>query len=363
MKILYISPENTVGTLSTWKKIHERKGNKCEIITFYNNPNQVDHGICLNLPFISTNSSYLNARHKYYKIFRGKLGDYQEAEGFPPTWEPNSLFEKLYFKFRDWIWSFYIEKAIRQYDLFSYDIYHFEWGLDFYRDCRFAKKLSKKNKPIICTYHGQDMRTRGVIKELDQISDLNLTSELDLLFKHPNIKYLFLPFDTDAYKINNKISDPIKVCHSPTNRYYKGSDDIIKVCNELEREGLIQFLLVEGKSQKEVIRIKKDCDIYIDQIYNRGGWGYGMSSVESLSMGLVCMTEMVEEYKNFIPDNPFVNINKKTLKDKIINLSKNKDLLIKKKLDSKNWVKKYHDTENVYSSLNSYYKKIYGRNK
>ena len=88
-----------------------------------------------------------------------------------------------------------------------------------------------------------------------------------------------------------------------------------------------------------------------------------MSSVESLSMGLVCMTELVEQYKNFIPDNPFVNINKKTLKDKIIKLSKNKDLLIKKKLDSKNWVKKYHDVENVYSSLQSYYRKIYGRNK
>ena len=35
MKILYISPENTVNTLTLWKKAHEEKGNKCEFITLF----------------------------------------------------------------------------------------------------------------------------------------------------------------------------------------------------------------------------------------------------------------------------------------------------------------------------------------
>ena len=35
MKILYISPENTVGLLPIWKKAHEEIGNTCEIITLY----------------------------------------------------------------------------------------------------------------------------------------------------------------------------------------------------------------------------------------------------------------------------------------------------------------------------------------
>ena len=93
----------------------------------------------------------------------------------------------------------------------DYDIYHFEWGLDLYRDCRFAKKISKKNKPIICTYHGQDIRTRGVIKELNQISSLNLTSEVDLLYKHPEIKYLFLPYETEKFSIKKDVSDIINL--------------------------------------------------------------------------------------------------------------------------------------------------------
>ena len=357
MKILYISPENTVGTMSLWKKAHQLKGNQCEVLTLYKSLNQSEPGICLNLPFISTSSSYLNARHKYYKIFRGGLGDYQEREGFPPLWEASSFIEESYFKIRDWIWSFYIEKAINKYNLLDYDIYHFEWGLGLYRDCRFAKQISKKNKPIICTYHGQDMRTRGVIKELDKISNLNLTSEVDLLYKHPKIEYQFLPYETGDYSIKKSISDPIKICHSPTNRHYKGSDDIIKICNELQQEGIIKFLLIEGKSQGEVIKIKKDCDIYIDQIHNRGGWGYGMSSVEALSMGLVCMTELIPKYQNFIPDHPFISINKKNLKEKIIHLSQNKEIVIQKKYESKKWVKKYHDISSVSDSLYKLYEK------
>ena len=79
---------------------------------------------------------------------------------------------------------------------------------------------------------------------------IKLTSEFDLLAKHPSIEYLFLPYNTTHYDINRSISDPIKVCHSPTNRYYKGSEDIIKVCNELEREGVIQFLLIENNARR-----------------------------------------------------------------------------------------------------------------
>ena len=31
---------------------------------------------------------------------------------------------------------------------------------------------------------------------IDSFSDLNLTNEVDLLYKHPKIKYLFLPYET-----------------------------------------------------------------------------------------------------------------------------------------------------------------------
>jgi hypothetical protein len=116
--------------------------------------------------------------------------------------------------------------------------------------------------------------------------------------------------------------------------------------------------LIEGKRQDEVVKIKQECDIYIDQIHNRGGWGYGMSSVESLSMGLVCMTELLEEYKKFIPDHPFIAIDKSNIRQKIIQLTEDKEMLLHKKSEGQKWVTKYHGIKNVVESLYSHYEKL-----
>ena len=80
-----------------------------------------------------------------------------------------------------------------------------------------------------------------------------------------------------------------------------------------------------------------------------------MNSIESLSMGLVCLTELVREYQNFIPDHPFINVKKKNLKEKILELTKNHELLVNKKIESRKWVVKYHDIANVSKSLYSFY--------
>ena len=52
MKILYISPENTVGTMTLLKEIHQKNGNECEVLTMYKSLNQPEPGICLNLPLL-----------------------------------------------------------------------------------------------------------------------------------------------------------------------------------------------------------------------------------------------------------------------------------------------------------------------
>ena len=98
----------------------------------------------------------------------------------------------MYFKVRDWIWSFYIEKAIIKYHLLDYDIYHFEWGLDLYRDCRFAKEISKK-KPII--WNGKSQMTGDEIHILRDIK----TNELDSL-KILNNAFII---EKDSLGINN----------------------------------------------------------------------------------------------------------------------------------------------------------------
>ena len=357
MKILYISPENTVGTLNSWKQAHEARGNECTFITFYRSKHNYDPGICLDLPLLNTSSWYLHGRNRYYQMFLGELGDHEEKDGCPPVWEPNINLEKLYFQFRDWLWHYKVEPAIEKYDLLDYDIYHFEWGLEFYRDGRFVKKIQELGKPIVCTYHGQDLRTRGVIPIIDKASCLNVTSELDLLQKHPDLKYLFLPFNSKQFLPDYHVYNKVRICHSPTNRYYKGSEVIIPICETIAQENKnVEFILIENKPYDETLRVKQSCDILVDQVYNRGGWGYGMNSIEALSMGLCCVTELIPEYVDFIPDNPFVNVNgnnlKETLEDLIVNPKK---INAHKKIGRK-WVIANHDMHNTANILYEYYK-------
>jgi glycosyltransferase involved in cell wall biosynthesis len=146
--------------------------------------------------------------------------------------------------------------------------------------------------------------------------------------------------------------------HAPTSRYFKGSDTIIRVCHELEREYGLKFLLIEKKPHQEALRLKAQCDIFIDQISNLGGWGYGMNSLESLSMGIPTCTNMVPQYEKFLPDHPFINVNEGNLKANLLELIQNDQLRRKKALEGRAWVERHHDIRVVIKQLYDYYRKM-----
>ena len=356
LKILYISPENTVGTLTLWKKEHESRGNECRTITFFRSPKNFEEDICLDLPFNFTGARMAGLRNFIYKQYRGEDGYFKEKEGNPPVWKPEGWFDSIFLKFKDWLWRPVIEQAIQDYHLYDFDVVHFESGSDFLKNEFFVKELHERGKKIIAHYHGEDMRARGVMPIIDDLSNLNLTNEVDLLDKHPNLYYLFLPFDTNQFIPKYGLNKTIQVAHAPTNRFYKGSDKIISVCEKLESEGLIKFDLIENLPHATAIKRKARSDIFIDQIGDRGGWGYGMNSVESLSMGICTMTEINDKYNSFIPDHPFVNVNQNNFESVLRDLSQDRQKIEAKGIDARNWVVKNHDITQVSEKLYQYYK-------
>ena len=358
MKILYISPENTVGTLSLWREEHISRGNQCRAVTFFRSPRKFEDDLCLDLPFNFTKPLMSKFRNIIYKSYRGSHGYFKEKDGYPPLWRPEGFFDSSFFKFKDWLWKSKIEKAIKEYDLFDYDVYHFESGMDFLKNEFFVQQLNHLGKKIICHYHGEDLRSRGVMPYIDKLADLNLTNEVDLLSKHPNIEYIFLPFDTSPFNVKDTISDILKISHAPTNRFYKGSDHIIKVCEKLENQGKIKFDLIENLPHSQAMERKSKSDIFIDQLGNKGGWGYGMNSVESLSMGICTLTEMNDAYDSFIPDHPFVSIKEQTLESEIETLIRNRNRILEFGKKGREWVQKHHDIKQVSNTLYGYYQKI-----
>ena len=105
------------------------------------------------------------------------------------------------------------------------------------------------------------------------------------------------------------------------------------------------------------MRRKAQSDIFIDQIGNKGGWGYGMNSIESLSMGICTLTEMNQSYNEFIPNHPFLHIDKNILEGTLRDLIGDRKISY---LGSKGleWVRKNHDIEAVGDSLYAYYDSI-----
>ncbi|UCE18756.1 MAG: glycosyltransferase [Gemmatimonadota bacterium] len=350
LKILHISPEHYTGTLMTFVRTHRAFGNVSRLITMYPNWCGYEEDINLNLPLVG-NKWYLRELKKLLS----------RENPMPSTvlreWNPKGL-ERLFFRIRDALWRHKIEKSIADYNLFDFDIYHFHAGVDLFRDARFAIKLKTLGKKIVCHYHGTDLRNRGVIRAMDELSDLNLTCEFDHLSLHPNIRYLFLPFDVFQYSERERENDMLRICHAPTSRFFKGSDVIIDICNELEHEGRIEFVLIEGRSHDEAIRLKRTCDIAIDQIANLGGLGYGVNSLETLAMGIPTCTNLTTEYETFLSDHPFINVDATNLKEKLEYLIKHEEFRRRKGHEGRVWVERVHAAKSVVQKLYEIYQEL-----
>ena len=271
-------------------------------------------------------------------------------------YEPKNFLERTFFKLRDFKNRSKITSLIDKHKLYDFDVYHFDGGMDFFRDLRFAKKLKRLGKKIVCCYFGSDLRTRGIFKELDEMSSLNLTVEFDHLKLHPNIHYLFFPYDVKKVDYNFPELNKLRIIHSPTNRLFKGTDKILKVIEDIKKTHDFEFILAENISREKLLEMKKTCNLAIDQVGGElGGSGYGKNSIENLAIGIPTVTEFTEEYLKFLPENPFIACGIDSLKSEIIKYIENIDLLKDVSFNGRQWVEKYHSYESVNAKLEQLY--------
>ena len=264
-----------------------------------------------------------------------------------------------YFKVTDFFRKADIVKLVAEFNLDDFDIIHYDAGLDFFRNSAQAKKWKKQGKKIVCCYYGSDLRIRGLIKELDVISDLNITSEFDHLALKKDLHYLFYPYDPSELpqrKINE--SEKIRIIHSPTNRKYKGTDLIISVIDKIKKDRDIEFILRENINRSVLLEEKSASDISIDQVGgSMGGTGYGKAGLETLAMGIPTITNMSFEYAEWLPENPFVVANnEKELYNCLIELIDSASLRNDLGEKGKRWVEKYHGFKQVDARLKELYK-------
>lgn len=348
-KILHIAPQNFAGMPMEFVKMQRSKGYKANLITIYENIIDYEEDIALGFK-LPKGSLARKWRRKKLEISIKKKG----FKYFTPT----NFAENIYFKTRDLLHMKKIYSAINKYNLFEYDIYHFDGGMDFFRDCRFAKELVRLGKKIVICYFGSDLRTRGAFEYLENVSDLRLTVEFDHLGIHKNIYYLFFPFDVHSYRKKEEFNEVPRIVHSPTNRLFKGTDKILRVIESLKSKAKFEFILLENVSHERAIEIKSGCDIAIDQVGGEyGGSGYGRNSLENISMGIPTITEFSPEYLEFLPENPFIHSTIEELERKLLELIGRPVRLQELSTKGRSWAEKYHSYRSVNSKLEELYKK------
>lgn len=351
LKILHIAPLNFAGVPYDFYQMHNACGDYSRIVTLHQNERVFPEDICLDLPLPNQTLAKL--------LRKKRVNELEEKERDSAHYfKPKNFFEKAYYRFYDSLIQPKIEKAISDYSLDDFDIIHYDGGLDFFRNAKQAIKWKKQGKKIVCCYYGSDLRIRGLIKELDDISDMNLTSEFDHLALKKDLEYLFYPYDTAELPVKKeRSSDTIKIVHSPTNRKYKGTELIMSVIEKVKKERKIEFLLMENVERSKLLEIKSECDISIDQVGGTmGGTGYGKAGLETLAMGIPTITNMTKEYADWLPENPFVVANNfNELYKSLIELIDNENMRIEIGKKGIAWIDKFHSFEGVNKKLKQLY--------
>lgn len=352
-RILHAAVENYAGVPYDFSQMHNLCGDYSRLITQYTNIRGFKEDITFNFTVPRSALATVWRQKKRHDL-------HQKPQIHAPEFRAKNIVESLYFSINDLIRTKKISAAIHEYNLDDFDIIHYDGGMDFTRKPSQALRWKNQGKKIITCYYGSDLRTRGYIKELEEISDLSLTTEYDHLQLMDDLHYIFYPYDTsEVPKPIPHNTSKISIVHSPTNRQFKGTEGIIRCIEKLQKSYPIEFHLLENIPRSKVLDIKKRCDICIDQVGGtQGGTGYGKSGLETLAMSIPTITNMTEDYSRWLPDNPFIIANThKELENVLVHLIENKDYRIQIGNKGKLWVETYHSYQSVNNNLYRLYQK------
>ena len=103
-----------------------------------------------------------------------------------------------------------------------------------------------------------------------------------------------VPIEDPLYSpIKDKPENPVLICHSPTRKDLKNTDEFIQIMDELGNSSAtpIKMRLIENTAHKECLKLKRQCHILFDHLQGY----FGVSSLEGLSQGL-CVIAGLDEW-------------------------------------------------------------------
>jgi hypothetical protein len=243
----------------------------------------------------------------------------------------------------------------------GYDVFHFNFGQTILGIRRFGRVvdelawLRRREKTILFTYQGSDIRGGGGVREKTAHRALRYADRV--FYQNPDLRQWlpgagFLPYaavDPAALRPEPLPErEELVVAHAPTDRVIKGTQYVIEAVDALRGEGVaIRLDLVEGVTRDVALERLAAADLLVDQLML--GW-YGTVAVEAMALGRPVLSYIREDEPE---DNPFgaelpiVRTTPATLVDDLRALSGNRDRRRELSVAGRAFVEQHHDPEAV----------------
>ncbi len=349
MRILHIAPYNTAGVPITFVKAERTLGHDSRLVTFSPDPRGYEEDICLGLPLWDPSVAGFFKALLYPGRATAAPPHLTASARHPPIWKPANKAVDLAVKLRDSLLRPVIEQAIKQHELDKFDVYQLDGGHGFLKYDDIIPAWHARGKKVICCYLGSDLRTRGVMPNICEAADCNVTMEWDHLDLYPGIRHVYFPFDCSAIEVrSSEAGSKIRIGHSPTDRALKGSNIIIAAVKKLETKFPVELVLIENLPHAEALAVKATCDIGVDQL---GDLGYGISALEWLAMGVPVATCIAATMKREVKDHPFVEIDEGNIESQLEKLITNQALRKELSVRGRQWLERNHDAVSVVKQI------------
>jgi len=181
------------------------------------------------------------------------------------------------------------------------DVFHFHMTADEYIELGPFRPVDyMRGKIIVHHHHGHpDFRSnpgkfRLKYKELGRQNLIVSTPDLLKLLPEARWQPNLVPIDDPLYTpLEDKSAEPLTICHSPTRRDLKNTEEFIQAMQEVKRTQRVpvELRLIENTPHKECLRLKRESHILFDHLQCY----YGVSSLEGLSQGL-CVIAGLDEW-------------------------------------------------------------------
>lgn len=155
------------------------------------------------------------------------------------------------------------------------------------------------NDPTIYVPRIETLAARNIAL-LDRSGCQLFVSTPDLLVDLPSAVWCPVVVDPDrwqAERSNRVPGTPLRVAHAPSIGAVKGTELVLPMLEELQREGIIELEIVQGRPSAEMPAVFARADVVLDQF--RIG-SYGVAACEAMAAGTVVVGHVSDRVRAFV---------------------------------------------------------------